>query len=653
MNTYCLRKIALHELIGAVLVLLLLASSATLYADDKKSKPKDSAPAKSAAPQKAPDKPRSSSTGSGAGTHTSGNPSGNGSGGRHSNDASGNTTRTHKSDNPSGSPSGNPTVTRHSGNPSDNATRSHHSDNPTSPHTINNPTSPSTTNNGVGTRSTDSNRIHKNDDPTGNPTGVGTRSREREGVHTGNREKGNSATMALPTRNLKERERERVIRTRNGGEAVFHANGRIREVHTRNGVTIIHPARGSRTIVVERPNHSRVVVDRFGHGYVQRPFAYRNHEFFTRTYYYQGRPYARYYRGYAYRGVALRGYVPYRYYSPAFYGWAYRPWGSPVHYAWGWGSSPWYRHYNYYFTPYPTYSSASFWLTDFLLASSLQQAYQERLASQGNYFASPDASGSPILSSEIKQEIADEVQRQLALENAEREGGVRGDLDINSSGLPRMLAEVSPGNPRIFVVAGPLDVSDSQGQGCTLTEGDVLRLSASPSADATSASLQVLASKNQGCLKGAVVTVGFDDLQEMQNHMRASIDQGLQDLQTHQGGLPAPPLVAAARPVESAFAPIAPPPDPNAASELQQQAQEAYKAEQEVVNEARQSDSSVGGDADNAFPAATQIALGQTFKEVEAILGKPQRVANLGAKKIYVYPDMKITFIDGKVSDVE
>jgi hypothetical protein len=33
--------------------------------------------------------------------------------------------------------------------------------------------------------------------------------------------------------------------------------------------------------------------------------------------------------------------------------------------------------------------------------------------------------------------------------------------------------------------------------------------------------------------------------------------------------------------------------------------------------------------------------------------GKPDKVIDLGAKKIYVYKDLKITFMDGKVSDVQ
>jgi len=34
-------------------------------------------------------------------------------------------------------------------------------------------------------------------------------------------------------------------------------------------------------------------------------------------------------------------------------------------------------------------------------------------------------------------------------------------------------------------------------------------------------------------------------------------------------------------------------------------------------------------------------------------MGKPEKIVNLGAKQIYVYKDLKITFIKGKVSDVE
>ena len=47
------------------------------------------------------------------------------------------------------------------------------------------------------------------------------------------------------------------------------------------------------------------------------------------------------------------------------------------------------------------------------------------------------------------------------------------------------------------------------------------------------------------------------------------------------------------------------------------------------------------------------IALGQTMQQVEALLGSPRNIVDLGEKKMYLYKDMKITFIGGKVSDVQ
>jgi len=47
------------------------------------------------------------------------------------------------------------------------------------------------------------------------------------------------------------------------------------------------------------------------------------------------------------------------------------------------------------------------------------------------------------------------------------------------------------------------------------------------------------------------------------------------------------------------------------------------------------------------------VDLGQSPTEVEAALGKPDKIVRLGAKMIYVYKDMKIVFQDEKVSDVQ
>ena len=47
------------------------------------------------------------------------------------------------------------------------------------------------------------------------------------------------------------------------------------------------------------------------------------------------------------------------------------------------------------------------------------------------------------------------------------------------------------------------------------------------------------------------------------------------------------------------------------------------------------------------------IQLGQSTDQVLAALGKPEKIVNLGPKQIYVYKDLKVTFLDGKVSDVQ
>jgi hypothetical protein len=52
-------------------------------------------------------------------------------------------------------------------------------------------------------------------------------------------------------------------------------------------------------------------------------------------------------------------------------------------------------------------------------------------------------------------------------------------------------------------------------------------------------------------------------------------------------------------------------------------------------------------------PEPVQIGLGQTTDQVVANLGQPDKVVDLGSKKIYIYKDLKITFVDGKVSDVQ
>ncbi|MGH9500592.1 MAG: hypothetical protein ACRD3L_15730 [Terriglobales bacterium] len=432
---------------------------------------------------------------------------------------------------------------------------------------------------------------------------------------------------------------------KSGNAIQRRANGRISDVHdARRGMNVHHGIYGNTRVVVVRADHSRVFAERGRPGYVQRGYVYRGHEYSRRTYYYHGRAYDRYYRGYPYRGVYINVYAPYRYYPVGFYGWAYNPWYHPIVYSWGWGAAPWYGYYGGYFSPYPSYPTAAFWLTDYIISTELAAAYQAHQEAQIDM--DREAAGAAPLTPEVKQMIADEVKNQIALENSEAQQNARNqEPDPASSGIARMLSD---GKTHVFVAGSALDVVNADGNECALSDGDALELATPPPPDATSADLVVLSSKGgRECRKSDTVAISLGDLQDMQNHMRETIDQGLQELQSKQGtgGLPAAPPSARAAPVEAPIAQDAPPPDSNGAAEVNQELADAGQAEKDVDNEAQQE----GGQS--AGP--TTIALGQSIDQVTASLGQPETVVDLGAKKIYKYKDMKVTFRDGKVSDVE
>ena len=84
------------------------------------------------------------------------------------------------------------------------------------------------------------------------------------------------------------------------------------------------------------------------------------------------------------------------------------------------------------------------------------------------------------------------------------------------------------------------------------------------------------------------------------------------------------------------------PPDPNADQGNQQQGgdQQQQQAPQQQAP------------AQPAAPPAS-IQLGQTVDQVTASFGPPEKIVNLGTKQIYVYKDLKVTFVNGKVTDVQ
>lgn len=384
----------------------------------------------------------------------------------------------------------------------------------------------------------------------------------------------------------------RQVSLKGGGSANIRPNGQIRSVN-RNGMQIQHGMHGGRT-VVSTHNGARVVTTGRHGGYVQRTYVTRGgHTYYSRTYYYHGAYRSGVYRGYYYGGRPYYGYYPAYYYHPVYYGWAYNPWPAPAPYAWGWGGAPWYGYYGpAYYQPYPVYPSAAFWLTDFMIAASLQAAYE----AQNNAWLRPDAGdgmlwaslgpmGAPAetakLTPEVKEQIADEVKLTLAAEQAEAakpKSTSPGAAPANSNEAPPAL------DPKfkVFVVSSDMTLV-AEGEECPLSQGDVIsRTTETPDGDGN-VNVKVVASTKQDCAVGKEGPVSTDDLQEMYNQFREHLKDGMGELAKKQGtgGLPKAPDTS----TSEGDVP-APPPDKNVEKTLQDQQTAADQTETEVKQEA-------------------------------------------------------------------
>jgi len=60
-----------------------------------------------------------------------------------------------------------------------------------------------------------------------------------------------------------------------------------------------------------------------------------------------------------------------------------------------------------------------------------------------------------------------------------------------------------------------------------------------------------------------------------------------------------------------------------------------------------------GGGGQQQASQPQQIEMGQTPDQVKGTLGNPDKMVNLGPKQIWVYKDLKVTFLNGRVVDVQ
>jgi hypothetical protein len=430
-----------------------------------------------------------------------------------------------------------------------------------------------------------------------------------------------------------------VVTTPRGDSIQRSPSGQVREVHLSSGATVYHPPGGPRRVELARPGGQVVVASAPGHGYVQRPIVVRNTTIIKRTYLQNGVPMARFYRPHMFNGVALYAYRPVRYYRPAYYRWAYNPWRVPVVYVWGWARSPWYGYYGGYFSPYSRYSSPSEWLTDYLIAETLQSAYQERIAA--NSTLTNNYAGGQAITPETKQAISEEVRRQIDVLRMEQN-------QVSNPG--GSVTTIFSDNAQHVFVANSSYLYNSDGGECTVHEGDVLLMTGAPPANADSADLVMLSSRGQDCARGSTVSAPLQDLQEMHNAMMATVDRGLGEMQAKKGqdGIPALPPGSTGT-IDSPYAAEAP--DEDVAGELSGVIQETDRAEQEAIDQVAPASTQLTFSTSGA--AQPTLVPGLSIDQAKAIQGEPQRIVEVENRKIYVYKNLKITFTNGRLTDIE
>jgi hypothetical protein len=378
-----------------------------------------------------------------------------------------------------------------------------------------------------------------------------------------------------------------TVTSQSGTVAHFSPSGRISSIQA-NGTTINRGPRGEQTIITERADHSRVVTTGPNSGYEEHPFTRNGQAYVRRTYVVNGHTYAHVYRGSTYQGTVYYQYVPPTYYAPSFYAWTNSSWSTPVTIQGN--SGAWSSSDAYYFQPSATYSDPDAYLTDYVISQNLQAGYESEQQPPNNAPPPPDqsaftqtqpqtdtTSAPPVLTPELKQAVAVEVQSQVDTEKAAAAAPqAQAASADDSSGGPFVPDALDP-DRRTFVVSTALSEPVADGTVCSLTPGDILtRVDDTP--DANQNVKVVVSSSQKGDCTG-LVAVSTQDLQDMYNRLHELVDSGLNQLAQDQGknGVPRAPTTRT-----TVVAADTSQPDPAAQADLQQQHQTAVSPEQDA-----------------------------------------------------------------------
>jgi hypothetical protein len=264
------------------------------------------------------------------------------------------------------------------------------------------------------------------------------------------------------------------------------------------------------------------------------------------------------------RAIAYETFVPPVRYPAAYYAWALAAWSHPVIYSWGWQAQPWYPMYGALFTPYPVYTSPDLWMTDYIIAQSMQTAYQAQTPAtaaepspQGALVApgpdlgvaapapqpsdtvstsqpdapppAPRASDTPsapaALPPVITPQIKAQLNAQIKVHLQEQQAAAAPPVTLTTQSTPPALRP----NHVFFQVVQPLEVPSGVGNGyCSLSTNDYIRRTGGMSNDDWMIPVVVELSRASDCPQGLQTRIGLNDLNAMENEQEAQVMEAMQ-----------------------------------------------------------------------------------------------------------------------------
>jgi hypothetical protein len=333
-------------------------------------------------------------------------------------------------------------------------------------------------------------------------------------------------------------------------ETHLAGGGQVREVS--GGL-----ARGQVRVVRYGNTVSGTVEHTIRPGLMSRTFVSGGHVLYTRVY----QRHVWYQSG---RAFAYETFVPAVRYPAVYYAWALAAWPHPVSYPWGWQAQPWYPRYGFLFTPYPVYTSPDLWMTDYIIAQSMQTAYQAQTAAPGPTGSSlgatpapvPDSNGAvpaaqpkgaspasqpsnapaavqsrdtpsapvampPAITPQVKAQLNSQIKVQLREEQA----AAATPATLTTQSTPPALRP----NHVFFEVVQPLDVpSGAANRYCSLSANDYIKRTGGMSNDDWMIPVVVELSGPSDCPEGLQTRIGLNDLNAMENEQEAEVMEALQ-----------------------------------------------------------------------------------------------------------------------------